>query len=223
MAADFCPQQEASPRTPPAAILLTHDHPDHAGSTRHLVQAWECPVYVHPRRPAIRHRGRLDVLRGVRAVLDAVGTVAAATRHPWTGGSCCRSCASCRASHGAILSASSLKESARALKVRGEIPGLPEWESIPTPGHTPGHVTFFRPADRVLSAGDAVVTVDLNSPSGFLLWGLGRGELSPPPWFFTWSRRVAKESIRAVARLQPAVLAPGHGPPVRRTGTAPRT
>src|SRR5690606_16317450 len=32
----------------PAAILLTHTHPDHAGSARELAEAWDVPVYVHP-------------------------------------------------------------------------------------------------------------------------------------------------------------------------------
>src|SRR5512136_784800 len=34
--------------TPPAAILLTHDHPDHAGSVHELVRLWACPVFVYP-------------------------------------------------------------------------------------------------------------------------------------------------------------------------------
>ncbi len=43
------------------------------------------------------------------------------------------------------------------------VPGLPDWQVIPTPGHTPGHLAPFREADRTLIAGDAVLTVDLNS------------------------------------------------------------
>src|SRR5512139_3884027 len=34
--------------TRPASILLTHDHPDHAGSAVELARMWACPVYVHP-------------------------------------------------------------------------------------------------------------------------------------------------------------------------------
>ena len=34
--------------TRPARILLTHDHPDHAGSALELARMWDCPVYVHP-------------------------------------------------------------------------------------------------------------------------------------------------------------------------------
>ena len=29
-------------------ILLTHSHPDHAGSARELANKWGCPVFVHP-------------------------------------------------------------------------------------------------------------------------------------------------------------------------------
>jgi len=34
--------------TPAASILLTHSHPDHAGSARELANKWGCPVFVHP-------------------------------------------------------------------------------------------------------------------------------------------------------------------------------
>jgi glyoxylase-like metal-dependent hydrolase (beta-lactamase superfamily II) len=36
------------PGTRPAAIVLTHFHPDHSGSARELAQSWKVPVYVHP-------------------------------------------------------------------------------------------------------------------------------------------------------------------------------
>jgi len=48
-------------------------------------------------------------------------------------------------------------------------PGWPVWECIPTPGHTPGHVSYFRAGDRVLISGDAVVTLKVNSWAGLLL------------------------------------------------------
>lgn len=33
----------------PAAILLTHIHPDHSGSALELARLWDLPVHVHPR------------------------------------------------------------------------------------------------------------------------------------------------------------------------------
>lgn len=34
--------------TRPAAILLTHIHPDHSGAAGVLARRWRVPVYVHP-------------------------------------------------------------------------------------------------------------------------------------------------------------------------------
>jgi glyoxylase-like metal-dependent hydrolase (beta-lactamase superfamily II) len=64
------------------------------------------------------------------------------------------------------------KEVARIFDPSVPVPGFPDWECIPTPGHTPGHVAFLRISDRVLIAGDAIATVNLNSIWGFLLWAL---------------------------------------------------
>lgn len=33
----------------PAAILLTHDHPDHEGSALRLARTWDGAVYMHPK------------------------------------------------------------------------------------------------------------------------------------------------------------------------------
>jgi glyoxylase-like metal-dependent hydrolase (beta-lactamase superfamily II) len=40
---------------------------------------------------------------------------------------------------------------------RGDVPGVPGWEWIWTPGHTAGHLSLYRAADRLLVAGDAVL------------------------------------------------------------------
>jgi len=122
-----------------------------------------------------------------------------------------------------MLPESSFKEVARAFDPGTGVPSLPDWEYIPTPGHTPGHVSFFRRSDCVLITGDAVLTVHLNSLWGFLLWGFGRNKqrLSGPPWYTTWSWRAAKESVASLARLEPRVLACGHGLPISGSQTAP--
>ena len=36
---------------------------------------------------------------------------------------------------------------------------------IHTPGHSPGHVSLFRDSDRVLIAGDAIITIDQQNAS----------------------------------------------------------
>ncbi|HYN49018.1 MAG TPA: MBL fold metallo-hydrolase, partial [Candidatus Nanopelagicales bacterium] len=68
------------PGTAPAAILLTHDHPDHAGAARALGETWRCPILMHPAETAIangdfkameRFAGPLDrwvILPAMRAI-----------------------------------------------------------------------------------------------------------------------------------------------------------
>lgn len=78
-------------------------------------------------------------------------------------------------------------------------------------------MSFFRSSDRVLITGDAVVTMRMNSVPGLLL---GRPGLSGPPWYTTWSWPAAKQSVAALARLEPNVLAGGHGRPMTGPDTA---
>lgn len=59
----------------------------------------------------------------------------------------------------------------RALPPGGGVPGLPDWEYIPTPGHSPGYVAYLRRVDGVLVSGDAVLAVDLNSVRGVMSEG----------------------------------------------------
>ena len=53
--------------------------------------------------------------------------------------------------------------SVQALPSDGTVPFLEEWRWVHTPGHTPGHISLFRDKDRVLLAGDAVITVEQES------------------------------------------------------------
>jgi hypothetical protein len=117
-----------------------------------------------------------------------------------------------------ILSESSFKDVARVFDPEASIPGLPDWECIPTPGH----VSFIRPGDRVLITGNALVTVNLNSLWGVLLWGFRRNKqgFSGPPWYTTWSWQAAKQSIASISRVKPLVPATGHGLPMTGPTTA---
>ncbi|WP_432824460.1 MBL fold metallo-hydrolase [Dactylosporangium sp. CA-092794] len=187
----------------PSAILLTHCHPDHAGAARELALAWQCPAYLHPREVPIA-RGDFAAMTALAGPLDR-----------WVVLPLLR--AMSRARREAVLARSTLGDVVRALDPEGEVPGLPGWRCVPTPGHTPGHVSFFRSDDRVLITGDALVTLRLNSPTGLLLQRPG---LSGPPWYTSWDRHMAAASIRTVADLDPAVLAGGHGIPMTGPQTA---
>jgi metallo-beta-lactamase superfamily protein len=117
----------------------------------------------------------------------------------------------------ALLDRSSLAVVARAVEPGSAVPGLPDWQCIATPGHTPGHVSYFRPEDRVLISGDALVAIKINSLIGL---PTRRAGVSGPPWYTTFSRAAARESISTLARLGPTVLAGGHGNPMTGTRAA---
>ncbi|SEP84544.1 MBL fold metallo-hydrolase [Streptomyces radiopugnans] len=191
------------PGSRPAAVLLTHCHPDHAGSAPRLAREWGCPVHLHP--------GELPLATGDPAAIEAAAApldrrlllpvMRAAGRRRYE----------------AMLAGAGLDGAARAFDPRAAPPGLPDWECVHTPGHTPGHTAYFRPADRVLISGDALVTVRIGTVRGMLA---PRPGLSGAPWYTTWDRRAARESVERLARLRPSVLAGGHGEPMTGPGAA---
>ncbi|MET3768844.1 glyoxylase-like metal-dependent hydrolase (beta-lactamase superfamily II)/putative NADH-flavin reductase [Marisediminicola sp. UYEF4] len=179
----------------PAAILLTHLHATHAGSARELARHWGLPVQVHPaERPLVSSGYRANEYP--TGLLNRITTrmMSAQTRE---------------LDLGSIV---------HAFDPDDGVPGLPDWQCIATPGHTPGHASFFRPADRVLISGDAVLTVNLNSPAEP---SRHRQQVSGPPRFSTWDRHDAAESMERLARLEPRVLAAGHGIPMIGDEVAP--
>ena len=187
----------------PASILLTHFHPDHAGAALQLARIWDCPVYVHP-----------DELALADGDFGAIAKYAGPLDH-WVVVPLMRAMG--RRRREAMIARSSLGDVSRPFEQGGGVPDLAGWECIPTPGHTPGHVSFFRASDRVLITGDAVVTMKLNSVSGLLLQRQG---LSGPPRYTSWSWPAVKESVAKLAGLEPTVLAGGHGSPITGAETA---
>lgn len=79
---------------------------------------------------------------------------------------------------------------------------------VHTPGHTAGHVVFFRESDRVAIAGDVLANMN------FLTCKPG---LREPPPFFSADAEQNRESIRKLAALEPSLVCFGHGPPLQRT------
>lgn len=191
------------PGSRPAGVLLTHCHPDHSGAAAHLAGVWDCPIFLHP--------SELPIAAGdFAAMVNFAGPL-----DRWVVLPLMRALGQRRRE--ALLTRSGLGELARIIQPGSSAPGLPGWQSIPTPGHTPGHLSYFRPADRVLISGDALVTMRVNSPAGLLLQRPG---LSAPPWYTTWDRQEAMQSIERLAGLRPSVLAGGHGEPMTSAATA---
>ena len=80
---------------------------------------------------------------------------------------------------------------------------------IDAPGHSKGHVVFWRESDRVLIAGDVFNTQHplLGFPHGLRL----------PPGFFTPDPEMNRQSAKKLGPLEPSLLLVGHGPPYRNT------
>jgi glyoxylase-like metal-dependent hydrolase (beta-lactamase superfamily II) len=99
----------------------------------------------------------------------------------------------------------------RVLPADAGVPGMPGWRWLHTPGHSPGHVSLFRDADRTLIAGDAFVTVKQES---FLAVMAQTPEVHRPPAYYTPDWGAARRSVEELAALQPAIAATGHGLPM---------
>jgi glyoxylase-like metal-dependent hydrolase (beta-lactamase superfamily II) len=92
---------------------------------------------------------------------------------------------------------------------------MPGWEVVHTPGHTPGHVSFFRREDRCLIVGDAFCTT---KPESFFDVAITQSpELHGPPAYFTSDWDSARRSVRLLSELHAVVVAPGHGQPLSGT------
>jgi glyoxylase-like metal-dependent hydrolase (beta-lactamase superfamily II) len=100
----------------------------------------------------------------------------------------------------------------RTLPSDGTVPAMPGWRWIHTPGHTPGHISLFREADRLVVAGDAFVTVKQESALAVLTQ---LPEVHGPPAYFTTDWEAARRSVQTLADLRPLAAATGHGLPMR--------
>lgn len=79
---------------------------------------------------------------------------------------------------------------------------------IDVPGHSAGHVAFWREHDRVLVLGDVLNSADVYT---------GIPGLHEPRPYFTPDPAENRRSARKLAPLEPKLALFGHGPPVRDT------
>lgn len=100
-----------------------------------------------------------------------------------------------------------------AVKIAGTVEEGDEvagFRVIHFPGHAPGLIGLWRESDRVALVSDVVYFVD-----SARLRPLPHGEASVPHPAWAWDHAKAKESVRRLAALEPALVGAGHAEPLR--------
>jgi glyoxylase-like metal-dependent hydrolase (beta-lactamase superfamily II) len=193
---------EAHFATPPNALILTHGHFDHVSAAKELAEGWDIPIFAHSLEfPYLTGKEEypkpnVGAGGGMMTLLSPLYP-----RRPIDIGSRLR----------ALVERTEASSETGLAKLQ-EQPELPGWQIFHTPGHTPGHVSFFRPSDRTLLVGDAFCTT--KPESFFEAAVVQHAELHGPPSYFTSDWDAARNSVKLLAALEPTVLAPGHGKPL---------
>ena len=84
------------------------------------------------------------------------------------------------------------------------LPVLGGLQVVETPGHAPGHLSFYAPSLRVLFCGDSMKSNDK---------GLHASRSRN-----NWNQALADESVKKQAELGAQIVCPGHGPVVKDAG-----
>ena len=158
------------------AHALTHAHPDHQGSSHAICEKLDIPLWC----------GQADVpameTPGGIKNSQAPGWLNALQQRFWTGPP---------------------HPVARALTEGDEVAGF---TVLDVPGHSAGHVAYWRESDRVLILGDVLNNMNVRT---------GVPGLHEPPDMFTPDPARNRESARKLAELEPAIACFGHGAPLR--------
>ena len=170
----------------PACIVMTHGHFDHVGVLESLAAKWDVPVYAH-----LQERPYLD------------GSASYPPPDPHVGGGLMS-----RLSPLFPRSPVNVGDRLRSLPEDGAVPTMPGWRWLHTPGHSAGHISLWREADRALIAGDAFITTAQESAYAA---ATQRTELHGPPMYFTHDWEAARDSVRRLAALRPELAVTGHG------------
>ncbi|MCM3568014.1 MBL fold metallo-hydrolase [Neobacillus mesonae] len=173
----------------PKAILLTHGHFDHVGAIIELIKHWQVPVYAHELElPFLTGKTKYpkpdpSVEGGLVAKMSPLFPNEPINLGSWV----------------------------KPLPADGNVPYLQGFRWIHTPGHSPGHVSFFRKEDRMLIAGDAFVTVRQDSLYKVITQ---EEEVNGPPRYLTTDWQAAWASVKTLYDIKPAYAVTGHGKPM---------
>ncbi len=157
-----------------SAHALTHAHADHQGSSNRICEALKIPLWC-----SMLEKPQAETGNATKEYPFQSHIVTKFQKKYWAGEGC---------------------EVAKVIKEGDEVGGF---KVIETPGHSSGHISFFRERDGVLIVGDTLVNMNL------LTTFVG---LHQPPGLFTLDKEENIRSILKLAALQPAILCFGHGP-----------
>jgi glyoxylase-like metal-dependent hydrolase (beta-lactamase superfamily II) len=160
------------------AHVLTHAHPDHNGVSKQICERLGVPFWVGEADADAAERPELILERQPKALINRIN---------WR-----------------ILTGPGHRVD-RQLKEGDEVAGF---AVLQVPGHSPGHLAFWRESDRTLILGDVLNGMDLRT---------GIPGLHEPPRMFTPDPARNRESARRLAALEPHLTLFGHGPPHRET------
>ena len=158
------------------AHALTHAHPDHQGASREVCTSLGIPFWVGEKDIPAAEDPELMKENQTENFINKL------IYRYWTG------------------PAHSVD---RPLKEGDEIGGF---TVLDVPGHSAGHVAYWRESDKVLIAGD--VMNNMNIITGMT------GLFEPKP-YFTPDPVENRRSIRKLAALEPELILFGHGPPLK--------
>ena len=165
---------------PVSAHALTHAHADHQGSSKAVCDRLQIPLWC-----SSFEKPQAETGNATNEYPYQNHFITKFQKKYWAGVGC------------AV---------AKVIKEGDEVGGF---KVIETPGHSSGHISFFRERDGVLIVGDVLVNMNLLTTFA---------GLHQPPGLFTLDKEENRRSILKLAALQPAILCFGHGPVLRNKG-----
>ncbi len=154
-------------------ILITHADPDHTGSVNALKRLTGASIYIS-------HHDGTKMAVGLPG-RPGKGIAGVLTKY---------------------LMPAAVPQTADVFLEDGqELPVLGGLKALSTPGHTPGHVSYYSSSQKILFAGDSLNTLG------------GRLQFAEGP--FTGSFVQGQDSVRVQAALGAEVVCCGHGAPIK--------
>jgi len=160
--------------------VLTHAHADHQGSSKSICEHFGIPLWC-----SVLDKPQAETGDVTKEYPGQNHVVTKFQKCYWAG------------------------EGYKVSKTLKENDKIGDFTVVETPGHSTGHLSFYREKDGVLIVGDTAVNMNLlTTVEG----------LHQPPNLFTTDKESNIKSIKKLASLRPKILCFGHGPALYNTG-----